>query len=150
MVETRAGSADAAIARLPAAAELVEVARTAMREAGGLPSDPGLARQKRREAASMALDRWAPDIDAMTDLAGAAKFLGLKSAVSLRQNKFRTRADGTPAWPDPDDSFGVVGRGRSDVWKLRTIVIHRAESPGRGGPKVPPWERQEEEPPGVG
>lgn len=105
-----------------------------MRQVQRLPADPERARQKRREAASKALDQWAPAIDAMTDLAGAARFLGLKSATSLRQNKFRKRADGSPAWPEPDDSFGKLGRGRSDVWKLRTIVIHRAESPGRGHP----------------
>jgi hypothetical protein len=127
-------------AGLPDAKTLIGAARAAMAAIPGLPAGPedgGTARARakaetaarRHEAASTALDQWAPAIDEMTDLAGAARFLGLKGPDSLRRRKFRIRADGTREWPGPDATFG-----RSAAWKYRTIVIHQAAAPGRGHP----------------
>ena len=112
---------------LPDAAVLIEAARTAMREAQGTRRDPA-------KSANRALDRWAPGIDQLTDIAGAARFLGLKSVHSLRRNLWRTRADGTRAWPEPDQVFAGGFGGDTPAWTYRTIVLHRAEAPGRGHP----------------
>jgi hypothetical protein len=114
---------------LPPAKELIDMARAAMAQVTPVPSDPEKAREKRHQAAAKVLDKFKPEIDKLTDLTGAAKFLGLKGPDSLRRNMFRQRADGTPAWPEPDDQFG-----RSKAWRFRTIVIHQAEAPGRGHP----------------
>lgn len=106
-------------AGLPDAATLVAVARAAMAATGA----------RKREAASRALNRYAPGIDQYTDMAGAAVFLGLKGKNSIRRRTTRTRADGTREWPEPDETFG-----RTPVWSYRTLVIHKAESPGQGHP----------------
>lgn len=116
---------------LPDAGTLIAAARAAMTGIE-VPADPGKAAkatERRHRAAGRALDKWAPAIDEMTDLAGAAAFLRLKGPDSLRRRRFRIRADGTRDWPEPDQQFG-----RSPAWKLRTIVIHQAEAPGRGHP----------------
>lgn len=105
---------------MPAASVLIKAARAAMREAQGTRRDPV-------KAASHALDRYAPAIDEQRDIRGIAAFLGLKSEHSLRRNKWRTRGDGTPAWPEPDGTYGGT-----DTWRLRTVVIHLAGSPGHG------------------
>lgn len=75
------------------------------------------------------LDRWAPWIDELTDAAGAAAFLGVKrEAVYRAQLRDRREAPGGSQFPGPDRVFG-----RSRAWKYRTLVLHRAASPGRGG-----------------
>lgn len=112
---------------MPDAATLIGVARQAMREVQPVPRDPAAAAEKRHRAASKALDQYAPAIDELVDLAGAAAFLGLRGPDSLRRRQWRARADGTPDWPEPD-----VELGQSKGWKLRTIVLHQAEAPGRG------------------
>src|SRR5580704_15044573 len=112
---------------LPDAATLIEVARQAMREVQPIPRDPAAATEKRRRIAGKALDQYAPAIDEVVDLTGAAAFLGLRGPDSLRRRQWRARADGTPDWPKPD-----LELGQSKGWKLRTIVIHQAEAPGRG------------------
>lgn len=90
-----------------------------MREAQGTRRDPA-------KAANRTLDQWAPAVDELTDIAGAAAFAGL-SPASVRKMRLRRRADGTPEWPGRDKRFG-----RSDVWAYRTIVLHLAAAPGRG------------------
>lgn len=111
---------------LPDAATLIAAARQAMNE---IPADP-LNREKttaaRRRAASKALDQWAPAIDGQTDFAGAAAFLGARPDT-LKRRRWRARADGSPDWPKPD-----IEVGRTPGWTYRTIVLHQAETPGRG------------------
>ena len=119
---------------LPPAAELVAEAKAAMAGVTRLPRDPEAAQEARRRAASRALDQWKPGIDTLVDLSNAASFLGMRSYDSLKRNKYRKRADGSRMWPAADETGGRVGRGRAERWTLRTIVIHRAESPGRGHP----------------
>jgi hypothetical protein len=114
---------------LPPAAELIGYAKAAMEQAGPLPANPASAVSMRRQAASKALDQWKPQIDQLTDMEGAAAFLGLAGADSVRRKRHRTRTDGTPEWPAEDKMFG-----RSPAWMFRTIVIHLAEAPGRGHP----------------
>lgn len=106
---------------LPDADTLITAARKAMTEAGDDPD-------RRRQAATRALDAWAPAIDQYADVAGAALFTGL-AAESIRRMKRRLREDGTRQWPEPDSRFGG-----SPVWHYRTIVIARAEAPGHGHP----------------
>jgi len=113
--------------KLPDAAYLTEVARTAMRDIQPVPRDPAAVPEKRRQAAGKALDPWAPGIDEVVDLAGAAVFLGAPSADAVKRRQYRARADGTRDWPRPDVEFG-----RSKGWKLRTIVVHQAEGNRRG------------------
>jgi len=74
-----------------------------------------------------ALDRWMPWIDELTDIDGAARFLGIQ-ARSISRARLRIRADKTPEFPNPDRIFG-----RSPAWRFRTLVLARAASPGRGG-----------------
>ncbi|HEV3380744.1 MAG TPA: hypothetical protein VG142_07165 [Trebonia sp.] len=102
-----------------------------------LPSDPDKAREKQIAAANKRLDQWAPTIDQLVDLSGAAAFLGLKGPDSIRRNIFRTRVDGTAYWPEPDAKFG-----RSKAWKIRSIVLNRAQAPGRGHPGLAKRRRQ--------
>jgi hypothetical protein len=79
-----------------------------------------------REKGPATLDAYAPGIDAATDVAGAAAWLGLKPAHISRERS-RLRPDGRPRWPKPDYPVG-----RSGLWTYRTIVLHRAGMPGRG------------------
>lgn len=112
---------------LPEAAVLIEAARQAADETANLPGDPVKAAERRRQAASRALDQWKPAIDELTDFTGAARFLGVRDAGTLRRRQFRVRLDGTKGWADPDAKLG----GRKG-WRLRTIVLHEALSPTRG------------------
>lgn len=98
---------------LPAASELVAVAREAL-GAGTM------------EDASRALDVYAPAIDQLADVTAAAEWLGI-SRASIYRERSRTRADGAPAWPASDATFG-----RSGAWRYRTLVLHRAGMPGQG------------------
>lgn len=111
---------------LPDVSVLVEAARQAMSGAPA-PGDPVAADEARRQAASEALDRWAPAIDEVVDLDGAAGFLG-KSPDYVQRRRYRARGDGTRDWPEPDVEFGRASRG----WKLRTIVVHQATGRRRG------------------
>jgi hypothetical protein len=74
-----------------------------------------------------ALDKYAPEIDQLTDTEGAGQFLGIKDR-SVRRSLGRIRADGTPEFAPPDQRFR-----RSPAWTYRTLVLHRAASPGPGG-----------------
>jgi len=117
---------------LPGYEVLVQAARGAMAAVPPVSAAWGTLERtlydgKRRKAASKALDQWAPAIDVLTDSAGAARFLGYKSAESVRRKVFRNRRDGTPEWPEHDEKYG-----RSRTWAYRTIVIHQAMAPGRG------------------
>ena len=112
--------------KLPDAATLIGAARQAMRDVQPVPRDPAKASEKRRQAASRVLDEWAPAIDEIASLAGAAAFLGARTD-SLRRRQWRARADGTPDWPEPDMELG-----HAKGWKYRTIVLHQAQAPGRG------------------
>lgn len=98
-------------AGLPAAAELAEVVRAAI--AAG--RDP-----------AKALDAYTPAIDVLADAGTLAEWLGMTRA-SVYQERSRVNADGAPRWPAAD----VTG-GRSGLWRLRTIVLHRATMPGQG------------------
>jgi hypothetical protein len=116
---------------LPNAEELITAARTAMNKIHR--RDPDEQATARLKAGSKALDRWAPDIDQLTDLKGAAAFLGYTGgAPTITRMRQRTRVDGTPEWPEPDARFG-----RSDAWRYRTIVLSRASAPGHGHPGLP-------------
>lgn len=128
---------------LPPVGELIDAARTAM-AAAAVPRDPARAAEKRRQAASKALDRWAPAIDQLTDQIGAARFTGL-TYDSVRRKRNRVRADGTREWPEPDPRFarddgevprfpGGTGARKTALWTYRAIVLHLAEAPGRGHP----------------
>jgi len=119
---------------LPPAAELIEAARHAI-QAGG------------REAANKVLDKYAPAIDQLTGSSGAAEFMGYASGDTIRRLRRQTRADGTPGWPEPDAVFGWqqdgpglgggAPRAKMQAWKFRTIVLAKAEAPGRGAPGRP-------------
>lgn len=114
---------------LPDSKELIAGVKEAMAQAGTFGDPPARLRAKRRAAGNKFLDRYKPGIDQLTDISGAARFLGLKGPDSLRRRQFRKRADGTPDWPESDEVFG-----RSKAWTYRTIVLHQAEAPGRGHP----------------
>jgi hypothetical protein len=114
------------LANLPPAGELIAAARAAMQADGP-------------EAASKALDEYAPGIDQYVNTQGAAEFMGYADAGTVRRMRRRKRADGTAEWPAPDQEFGWQERHYGPgpkwaVWKLRTIVLARAEAPGRGHP----------------
>lgn len=111
---------------LPDAATLIEAAREAMSTVPADPLDREKTIAKRRQAADTALDRWAPAIDEMTDLAGAAEFLEAR-LDTLKRRRWRARADGSPDWPKPD-----LEPGHAKLWTFRTIVLHQAGTPGRG------------------
>lgn len=111
---------------LPPLADLIEVARQARAAVTDLPDAPDAARQARDQAARTALDRWAPAIDEYLDAHAAADWLGL-AVASVYQERGKTRADGTPGWPDAD-----IKMGRSFGWTRRTLVVHRASQAGRG------------------
>ena len=81
-----------------------------------------------KENGDDALDAYAPQIDKLVDSAKAGPWVGIK-AGSISRKRQRTRVDGTPEWPAPDDTFG-----RSPVWSYRTLVVHLAAAPGRGHP----------------
>lgn len=106
---------------------LIEAARQAANEAKNLPADPVKAAERRRQAASRALDAWKPAIDELADFAAAARFLGVRDADTLRRRQFRVRLDGTRGWPGPDAELGA-----SKGWYYRSIVLHEAMAPGRG------------------
>lgn len=97
---------------LPPLAELIAAARAA-------GDDP--------EARNAALDRWKPEIDDLANRREAAEFLGIKPATVSR-DRSRIRADGKPAMPPHDRLVGIA-----PAWKYRTLVLHRASSPGPGG-----------------
>jgi len=99
---------------LPPVEELVSIARKVLEGGGTL------------DAASRALDAYAPAVDEVADAPAIAEWLGISSA-SIYRERSRTRADGSAAWPEPDGKFG-----RSGVWRYRTIVLHRASMPGQG------------------
>jgi hypothetical protein len=136
---------------LPPAAELIDAAREAMR---AIPDPPGATEKlkqavakQRRAAANRILDQWAPAIDQMTDSSGAAAFMGYASGDTIRRLRRQTRADGTRGWPEPDTVFGWqqdgpslgggAPRAKMQAWKFRTIVLAKAEAPGRGAPGRP-------------
>ena len=74
-----------------------------------------------------ALDKYAPAIDELADMPAAAAFLGIQ-AKSITRARERTRGDGSPDFAPPDRWFS-----RSPTWRYRTLVLHRAAAPGRGG-----------------
>lgn len=132
---------------LPDAQELIRIAREAMAQVPAVPAGATerarkLAAERRRKAASRALDRFAPAIDEEIDTTAAAAFVGYADPGTIRTLRRRTRADGTRYWPEPDRKFSPssdpLGRGGgSAVWKYRTIVIAQAEAPGKGRTTVP-------------
>jgi hypothetical protein len=124
---------------LPEAQVMITAAKAVMSQVKPLTGEsPEATRERRHEAADAVLNQWAPSIDALTDINGAAEFLGLKGADSLRRARWRKRADGTPGWPEPDEEFSAGPSANATrsvpTWRLRTIVLHRAEAPGRGHP----------------
>jgi hypothetical protein len=80
-----------------------------------------------------ALDRYAPDVEALASTAEVAEYLGVKPQT-IRRERFRPRADGT-TWPEPDRRFG-----RAASWTYRTVILHRAAQPGPGNRKNHPTE----------
>jgi hypothetical protein len=117
---------------LPDSRTLIEAARAAMNAVQPARGDtPDAIAAKRRQAASRALDAWAPHIDELADFAGVAAFLGLKGPNSLKRNAYRIRSDGSRMMPDPDATFG-----RTPAFKYRSIVLSQAEAPGRGHPAM--------------
>lgn len=74
------------------------------------------------------LAQYAPAIDYLTGARGAAAWLGIKPA-SVYRDRNRVRADGTPAWPEPDKT--ELGH---PLWSFRRLALHRANLPGRGAP----------------
>jgi len=93
---------------LPPAGELAATAKGVLARGGSVKD------------ASRALDPWAPAVDELADAAAAARFLGLK-VTTVYMERWR----GT--WPPSD-----VPLGRSGLWRYRTLVLHRAQMPGRG------------------
>lgn len=118
---TETYSRDAVVDGLPSAQALIDVACEAMRAHPGEPV----------EAASQALDRWAPAIDQLADTSRAAAFLGYTSPHTVKRKRWRTRADGSPEWPKPEPGNTF---GRSPAWPYRAIILHLAQAPGRGHP----------------
>ena len=70
-----------------------------------------------------ALTLLAPDIDAVTGVAGAAAWLG-KTPKTIYSERVRKRADGTPRWPEPTKMIG-----RAPHWSWRTLAWHAATMP---------------------
>jgi hypothetical protein len=135
----------AAVTGLPDAQTLINAARAAMATVPDAPPGAGDAAklrvvERRRRAASGALDAWKPAIDQEINTPQATVFMGYSKGTiaKLRQRK---RIDQTPEWPEPDNRYfpsdDPLGRGGGPVvWKVRTIIIARAEAPGRGHPGV--------------
>jgi hypothetical protein len=111
MTATKEAAVSEIPAGLPAAADLAQAARDAI-EAGRDPSK--------------ALDAYAPAIDTLADAGTLAAWLGM-SRASVYQERSRVNADGTPRWPAADETGG-----RSGLWRLRTVILHRATMPGQG------------------
>ncbi len=125
----------------PTCADLVDVVREAW-QASGLDEQGKrtlkawqAARMKRARAA-LAPYRW---LDDLADYARVAEFTGLQQGVirhyHLRARGRRQRGEegrgAWGAWPEPD-----LDLNRRPLWKLSTVVIARAEMPGKGsGPK---------------
>lgn len=125
----------------PACADLVELVREAWRESGldeqgKRTAKAWQAARERRARRALAPYRW---LDALADYSQIADFTGLKTEV-IRHYHLRARAKrergeegrgAWSAWPRPD-----LDLSRRPLWKLSTIVIARADMPGKGtGPK---------------
>jgi hypothetical protein len=93
--------------------------------------------ERARAAANRALDQWKPAIDELADISEAAAFLRFKDPGTITKKMQRTRHDGTPEWPEPDEMLG-----RSRGWTYRTIVREMAMAPGQGRPGIPRGPRQ--------
>lgn len=104
-----------------------------------LPPAADLVRLVKSEGEA-ALDAYAPRVDEQIDMAVAGAWLNIQAA-SISRMKQRTRRDGSPAWPEPDNTHG-----RSPVWSYRTLVLHLAAAPGRGHPGMPRGPRSESDP----
>lgn len=85
-----------------------------------------LLQSENPDQATKHLGAYAPAIDELVDIPTAARWLGI-SPASIYRERSRQRADGAPAWPEPDAKFG-----RSHAWRYRTLVLHRAAMPGKG------------------
>lgn len=74
------------------------------------------------------LAQYAPAVDYLTGVRGAAAWLGMQPS-SVYRDRNRVRADGTRAWPEPDKT--ELGH---PLWSFRRLALHRANLPGRGAP----------------
>lgn len=89
-----------------------------------LPPAEDLVAEVRRDGPGV-LDAYVPAIDQLADAPQIAGWLGIQARTIYRERS--RQRDGRPAWPDPEPL-----PGRSPLWKWRTIVLHRAASPGPG------------------
>jgi hypothetical protein len=103
---------------------------------GGLPDPDFLIALVRRDGPA-ALDAYAPAIDTIVDVAGAAQWLGRQKA-GISRDRSRRLADGTPRWPAPDNLSGRIGSRR-----CQTIIKHLAALPGRKADLGAPTPRAE-------
>lgn len=94
-----------------------------------LPPAAELIAEVRRDGAP-ALDRYAPEIDELADIAKIAEYLGIQSRTIYRERR-RVRRTGGPRWPAPEPLPGY-----SPLWKWRTIILFRARSPQPRPPRA--------------
>jgi hypothetical protein len=73
-----------------------------------------------RRQADRALTAAYRGIDSLTGVSGAAQWLHL-APKTIYSERSRKRADGTPRWPEPDETIG-----RSPLWSWRTLAWHAA------------------------
>jgi hypothetical protein len=83
--------------------------------------------------ANRLLDSYRPAIDQLTDMQGAATFLGLAyNSIQRMRHLPPLVGSGRPVMAPPDQ----IVSGRYPVWSYRTLVLHWAQRPGLGGPGV--------------
>lgn len=72
--------------------------------------------------------QWAGAWDGVTEAVATAevlgKWLGI-DAKTIYASRRRTRADGSPLWPEPEPGHVV---GKTSLWRFSAIVLNRAQS----------------------
>lgn len=95
----------------------------------GMPDAAALIEHLRAEAdpdKRAAIVAGHPVLGLLAPIPVLAAWLDVKEA-SIYMARTRKRADGSPVWPDEDDT--VLGR---KMWRFSTVALHRASAPGRG------------------
>lgn len=97
-----------------------------------LPSAADLIADVRQNGPG-ALDKYAPEVDELADTAEIAAWLGIQPQTIHRERKRIRVGRNWRTWPDEDRMAG-----RTPMWKWRTIIVHRADAPGKGNyPRQP-------------
>jgi hypothetical protein len=95
----------------------------------GMPDAAALIEQLRAEPdpdARQSILAGYPVLELLAPIPVLAKWLDIdKSSVYMART--RKRPDGSPVWPDEDET--ILGR---KMWRFSTIALSRATAPGRG------------------